>query len=89
MNTIINEASESVTELSEHELMLITGGGWLDDAWDWTKEAVNDAADWVEEAAEDVADFAEDAVVVAVDVVNWLDEAFKKIDTTTDQVTRV
>jgi bacteriocin-like protein len=78
MNDIIDSSGESKIELSEQELMQITGGGWLGDAWDW-----------VEEAASDVADFVEDAATVTVEVVNWLGDVFEKIETTTEKAERV
>ena len=40
-------------ELSDEELMMIQGGGWLSDAWNWTKNAVSDAGKAVSGAAKD------------------------------------
>jgi hypothetical protein len=42
---------DGALELSDQELMLIQGGGWLDDAWNWTKHAASDAAHAVADAA--------------------------------------
>ncbi|HEU4577782.1 MAG TPA: hypothetical protein VFS67_05985 [Polyangiaceae bacterium] len=42
---------DGALELSDQELMLIQGGGWLDDAWHWTKKAASDAAHAVASAA--------------------------------------
>ena len=34
-------------ELSFDEMEMITGGGWLSDAWDWVKTAATDVANYI------------------------------------------
>ena len=53
-------------ELSFEEMEMITGGGWLGDAWDWIKNAVVDVAeaiaDWFrEEIARAAIEYARNA----------------------------
>jgi len=40
-------------ELSDEELTMIQGGGWFDDAVNWTKNAVKDAGNAISSAAKD------------------------------------
>ena len=42
---------DGAMELSDQELMLIQGGGWLGDAWNWTTHAVSDAGHAIGSAA--------------------------------------
>ena len=44
-------AIDGAMELSDGELMLIQGGNWLGDAWNWTKHAASDVGHAVGSAA--------------------------------------
>jgi hypothetical protein len=59
-------------ELSEQELMLIQGGGFLGDAVNWVKDKAKDVVDTVKNVVRRPGDAALNVVGGIINVIDWL-----------------